>query len=953
MPYIKKLVLKGFKSFAKETEIIFTNGMNVIVGPNGSGKSNITEAICFVLGRKSAKSMRAERSSNFIFSSAHHKPMWEASVKIIFDNSDKKFSLPEKEISIERIVRRNGVGIYKINDDIKTRQEVLELLMGAGINPYGFNIVLQGEIVDIIRMSSEDRRKIVEEVSGIAVYEQRKEKSLAELEKTEEKLRETEAVLRERMIYLRNLEEERKQALHYQDLQLTAKRCKFSILRKKIEEKNKQLDLILKEEKKYIEEREKLKKELEETTKKINEIEKRIEAITKEIEIASGVEQEKLYNEITQIRAELAGLKVKKENTDSRISETLSRLEKVKQEIIQREAEAKELKKGVSEKSKLQDLDKKRAELEILEKQKEEYSNLRIKFKILSNNLEQKLTNKEKIKNEINFIFEEIKKSESELEYHDEETCKKILQDLKKEIEIKNKQKEEKELKLLELEKEISAINSEIDNIENIKREVKKIDKICPLCRSKITEEHIKNIEKEADEKIWKLRGKIETNKGNILKLKEEIADLKEDLIIANKKERKADIDLIKLIGIETRKKSIKNLEEERKKIEEEISKLETEMKRIEKLISEKRDIEEIYNTKLLELQEISSRNEKNINIQLESKYIEIQKLKISFKQLEKDKADLEEELSDINKEIEDKNNFLQEIEKKEKEFEEKYKKLIDNKNNLQQQIHEKNKIVMEIQQKSGILTDRINNLMIEKAKINAEKENLEIDIKQYEGVESLQGSIEALEEKLQKTEIDLAKIGSINMRALEVYDSIKKEYDVVEEKVNILKKEKEEILKIIEEVDKKKTRTFMRTLNSINELFNRNFMQLSNKGQASLELENPEKPFEGGLAITIKIAKGKYFDVSSLSGGEKSLVALSLIFAIQEYKPYSFYIFDEVDAALDKRNSEQLAALIKRYMKSGQYIIVTHNDTLISEAPVLYGVSMQEGISKIISLEL
>ena len=95
----------------------------------------------------------------------------------------------------------------------------------------------------------------------------------------------------------------------------------------------------------------------------------------------------------------------------------------------------------------------------------------------------------------------------------------------------------------------------------------------------------------------------------------------------------------------------------------------------------------------------------------------------------------------------------------------------------------------------------------------------------------------------------------------------------------------------------------------------------------------------------------GKYLEVKSLSGGEQTLVALSLIFAIQEFKPYSFYILDEIDAALDKRNSERLAHLLKKYMKKGQYIIITHNDEVISSATNIYGISMCDGISKIISL--
>jgi len=117
--------------------------------------------------------------------------------------------------------------------------------------------------------------------------------------------------------------------------------------------------------------------------------------------------------------------------------------------------------------------------------------------------------------------------------------------------------------------------------------------------------------------------------------------------------------------------------------------------------------------------------------------------------------------------------------------------------------------------------------------------------------------------------------------------------------------------------------------------------------------MTNPEDIFAGGIEMLIKVGKGKYFDTHSLSGGEQSLISLSLIFAIQEYKPYPFYIFDEIDAALDRRNSERLAALLKRYMNKGQYIIITHNDSLITESPVIYGVSMQEKISKVVSLEV
>ena len=146
----------------------------------------------------------------------------------------------------------------------------------------------------------------------------------------------------------------------------------------------------------------------------------------------------------------------------------------------------------------------------------------------------------------------------------------------------------------------------------------------------------------------------------------------------------------------------------------------------------------------------------------------------------------------------------------------------------------------------------------------------------------------------------------------------------IKQDKVETIEKEKGQIAKIIEEIDKKKKKSFIKTLEAVNEYFTRNFTQLSRKGLVFLELENKKDPFEGGINILIKVSRGKYFDITSLSGGEKALVALALIFAIQEYKPYCFYIFDEIDAALDKHNSELLAALIRKYMTSGQYLIVS-----------------------------
>ena len=152
------------------------------------------------------------------------------------------------------------------------------------------------------------------------------------------------------------------------------------------------------------------------------------------------------------------------------------------------------------------------------------------------------------------------------------------------------------------------------------------------------------------------------------------------------------------------------------------------------------------------------------------------------------------------------------------------------------------------------------------------------------------------IRERLNKSKLRISDIGNVNMRALEIYEQVKQSCDLITEKVQTIESEKAKIWEIINEIDKKKKKAFMTTLDAVNLLFTRNFTQLSKKGEVFLDIENKQNPFEGGLNIILKVGRGKYFDVSSLSGGEKTLVALSLIFAIQEYKPYCFYIFDEIE---------------------------------------------------------
>ena len=950
--YVKKLVMHGFKSFPKKTELPFTPEINIILGPNGSGKSNISDALCFVLGRISAKSIRASKTSNLIFlGSKEASPAKEAMVELVFDNSDRVFSLDSDEVSIKRIVRRNGQGIYKINDETKTRQEVLFLLAQAGVDSNGFNLILQGEIQNLARMHSEERRKIIEEVSGISIYESRKERSLKELEKTEDRLKEVHAILRERTSYLNNLEKERQQALKYKKLEDEIKKFKASIIFHDLNGKKKESSVLQEGIEKKIKESEKVKKVLLGIRNNLVEMESKISAINSTMQKTAGFEQEKINREIADLRAELAGVEVRIKSYEEKLNEISRQKVESQNKIRETESLMKDLdKNSTTLEKKEKDVEAKKKELEALETQRKKFYIIRSELKSAKERLEDKKSLLQTYANESEFLIKQINQIHSEL--FDKKTDEKKISSLKLNLSERKNILEELEKKEIGLQK-ISFLNeNEIDKKVKFGEKISRMD-ICPVCKSKITKEHLGTMEHESKTEVSYLKKGIESSEKELSVISEKKAQLKKEIEEISAEISKRDGDLIKTLSIEEKKGQIKNLQEKINSIKSEISYLDSARKKFELHFDENSNIEEKYESARIEVQDISLRNRENVSSEISFKQREIERYKVLLKRLSSEEEELTQDLDSLKENFSDKERILEDKRKKEEELTKRFQNLISERDELQKKVREGESNVFEKQTEIQGIENQINNLGIDKARISAEIENLEIDMLEFPNVEIIKANRDSLINRLNEFKEAKEKIGSVNLLSLEVYDSVKKEYDSVKEKTEIIDREKESILKTINEIDNRKKKTFMKTMNDLNEIFTRNFSELSLKGIVSLELENKKEPFDGGVQIVVKTGHGKYFDVTSLSGGEQTLVALSLIFAIQEYKPYYFYVLDEVDAALDKRNSERLAELLKKHMKKGQYIVISHNDEVILNATNLYGVSMHEGISKIVSLKV
>ncbi len=955
MTYIKKLVMKGFKSFARETVLHFDRHTVVVVGPNGSGKSNITDALCFVLGRLSIKSIRAAKAAHLIFSgNKDFKPATHAYVEITLDNEDGTFAIEGKEVVIKREVKKNGQGIYRINHQTKTRQEVIELLSQAGIDPHGFNIVLQGEIEKFVKMHADERRKVIEEVSGISVYEMRKEKSLKELDKTNEKLKQINAVLRERTNYLRNLENEREQALKFKKLEKTVERCKFSIIKRNILERDKQLENILKNIGDKDNDINKVQDKIDKIQDEIKDFNAKIEVINKTVQKGAGVEQDSLIEEISELRQEIAGLTARKENFENQLGELDRRKESLKNSVKTAEEDISIMTKEKG-KNKKQDLEKKKTQLDNFEENKRKYYLVKSNLSGVNSQLADKVHQLQNLRNEAHIILGKIEDLEREIKIKESSEEQKIEADkLKINLEKNRKLIIEKQDLLLEKEK-IEAIESgKIDEANKLKKEVGKLD-ICPLCKTDISEEHIKEVINHSNKNINKASKLIEEAKTDIDKLKETIEKLRNK--ISNQENEIADreVSIVKIQTINDKKEQLRRNNGQIKLIEKEIESLSKKKESFDKMIEMTKISEEDYERLRLEVNELMRSEERNLGIEITSRQRELDRIKLAIKQNIRDKGDITEELAELKENLEEKGEIVNEKEGKAEELKKKYQKMFEEKNKLQDKVRVFESQLIKEQNEKRNEESNVNNMNIEKAQINARLDTLNEELIEFKkDIEFVNIPVDKLRDKLHNAESILSRIGSVNLRALEVYDDIKAEYDKIREKVEQLDKEQEGILRVINQIDRKKKKTFMETLNDINILFSRNFSSLSTKGEVSIVPMDKKEIFNAGLEILVKVGPGKYFDVTSLSGGEQTLVSLALIFAIQELHPYSFYIFDEIDAALDRRNSERLSYLLKKHMKKGQYLIITHNDSIISESSnILYGVSMQEGVSKILSLEI
>ena len=973
--YLKSIRAQGFKSFADKLDLEINPGITGIVGPNGSGKSNIVDAVRWVLGEQSVKSLRGANSmSDVIFSGSESRDAQKrAMVALTFDNTDKYLHSDFNEVEIKRIVYSSGENEYYINNSRVRLKDITDLFIDSGAGSNAFNIISQGNVTDIVNSKPGDRRVIFESAAGVLKYKRRKEESLKKLEKTQENLTRIKLIITELAKTVDPLKEQSVVAKKYKDIKSELENIDIALIVRDINEINSEYSVLKTE-------IDALKEKL--LTLKTSENDAELEKIKlKNIELEDEINAKR--EELVKISDTLNSLNSEKQITlerqkyevdNSKVDDNLLKLKEQEltlkknidvatKDVADIESSiAEERKKGEDVKDKLLVLKVKRstANNALMEANKKAFL-LQNKIDILENNIINAENTPVSVRNILN----------NPRLFGIHNTIGKLLEIPEKlviavDVALGNA------ANYIVVDDDTAAINA----IEFLKeRRLGRatffpLNIIKPRYVSEDIIDNIKNIHgylgvlSEMISFEEKYRNIIENQLGQVLVV-ENANTLNAIGKLINYKYRIVSLDGEiqhaggSITGGTSKKNTMLNEKNELNQLKDEYNKLNVsinaktkELEELDKEIADAEEREVVLNKYVILLND-ELFNKKTTLSRYTEEYKNLTSEMTGMEDLKSNKLNehLMELLEQINKVSKDKELLEKEIKKIKREKDD----IIDEINTMEKNIREANSnynvVNNELKNKevlSGKLEVKLDNLL---DSLNDEY-NLTYD---YASVSyTLEMDADLARDKVITLKKELAGLGSVNLGSIEEYERLSKRYDFLNSQKDDLENSSAELKDIIEQMDDIMVEKFKKSFDEIKVAFADIFKLMFKGGKGELRLSEPEDLLNTGIDI-IAIPPGKKINSPvSLSGGEKALTAICLLFAMLRVKPSPFVILDEAEAALDEVNVDMFGKYLEHEKERSQFIVITHKKRMMEYADSLYGITMQEsGVSKIVSAKL
>ena len=976
--YLKSIRANGFKSFADKIEFDIHQGITGIVGPNGSGKSNVLDAIRWVLGEQSVKALRGDGSmTDVIFAGSKSRgASTRASVSLTFDNTDHYLNSEFPELEIKRVVYKTGENEYYINNSKVRLKDITDLFLDSGAGKESFNIISQGAVADIINSKPQDRRVIFEEAAGVLKYKKRKEESIRKLDRTNENLERVNMLIDELYITLEPLKEQSEKAKLYLDYKKQLENIEIALIANDITALNEEYTKVKDNVQRLNAELEKLDLSNTSDSSKVEQL--KLESIKLDNEI------ENRNNLIFTLNREIAELESKKQITIERQKYEVDDA-KLQSNMVQLKEEVLTIQNNIT--SLTNELGSLKTELETkqlrsmeLLKNNEDKKNKRNQVVINMNNLNRDIMN---ITNKIDILNENIS-NDSKLPF----SVKSVINNfrLKGIHGVLGKLIDVPEKYVTAIETALGANNNVIvvDDESCAKQAINylKENKLGRATFFPISVIKGKNVIYEDLNKVKELDGYIGTANelvkyndeynnivmnqlgnvivvdnidtlnqcGKLLNYKYKVVSIDGEILYAggaitggtNKGNngilnQKYELDKLKK-EVNDKKYELSTLEGDLSKLNQECDKLSVDLESNQReviLLTEQVNLKEVslndlnrtYNAKNNELSGTQNVKDNTLDKELESILEEYYN-----KQSEKEKVEKE-----LIKFKSNKSDLATEIATLEKEYRE-----------MNYQITQKQNELKSEEVKLGKMDVKLDNLLLtlnENYGMTYEKAAAEYELDIFEGTARL---------TVNNLKVKIKELGEVNTGSISEYERLSERHNFLSTQRDDLESSVSSLLSVIEEMDEIMKSKFVETFEKISVEFKNVFKKLFKGGDGVLELTDPEDILNTGIEISALPPGKKLNSIALLSGGEKTLTAIALLFAILNVKPVPFVVLDEVEAALDEANVDAFGSYLLSRKERSQFIIITHKKRTMEYADSLYGITMQEsGVSKLVSVKL
>ena len=923
--FLKSLEIFGFKSFPDRVRVEFAEGITALLGPNGCGKSNVIDAIKWTLGEASSKALRADKMEDVIFNGTEtRRQMNMAEVCLTIDNEAGLLNFEACEIAIKRRLYRSGESEYFINNQSVRLKDIKEMFWDTGVGKVAYSVMEQGKIDQILSSKPEERKYLFEEAAGITKFKIKRQEAERRLEKTEENMKVLYASVAEVKKQYDDLKVQAEKTQKYKELKDELFACEIDFQLLKLKRANDGLELKNNDEVALREE--------------VKRIEDEISSLDGEVSVnmdSVNAMQEKLLS----VQRDLAKLDVERREKERQLQLYAKMEGELREKIQVNEARVAASRERLS--NIIEEIDEKRGEIILLEKK---YSGIEANIGEFEENIG---ISSNKLKNNIQEIQrrgQEIKDAEKELS-HLSLLLKQITEDIVKELDeklkgqgasIQEKEKQAEELKF-EIEKLITFASERVALVKDFTSMDMSGEAGLDAFLQKMDESF------EDTVKLAKgLKERFEHYKDASGFFIDEF--LSPQGIITKKRRIDDDISCTKE-KIENERNTIEQLEIENAKIEEKIEEYKKTLTslRIEK---EKRKAEIQGVEKEADLLEKNERGERERLEELEGETASAQ---------EKMQRNIDEKLA-----LEGEINVI----------DSRGATLLDEMQDLQTTIQERNaflsgnkKRLEELTQKRMEALSSLEKLQMARVAFETEIRNIKENFKETysrqivefeQRISNITMSQSQLREKQTKMRTELASMGSVNFMAIEEFKEKSERYEFLNGQLQDLEKARNDLKRITEEIKAESTQLFVMTYQKIKRNFHNMFRRLFGGGRAEVRLTDPNNVLDSGIDIFAQPPGKKLENIGLLSGGEKSMTAVSLLFATYMVKPSPFCLLDEIDAALDEQNVMRFIHTLKEFANVSQYIVITHNKKTVVGANAMLGVTMEEsGVSKMIAIKL